>query len=222
MTAVSLLDVGRNPGRYFSQRLAYRDAVLPVVVAIAVGLFLSYAHRPYFIAALVESLPPDTAPAAIDSLVTRVLRFSAIGATLVPVAYIGTTAALAFVFLMVGGRSVPRFESLCVCVSWSSLLLTGKDLARYAVLSARGLESVQGIADLQPGVGLGFLWSAHGSPMYNLLETINGFDVGYVWALAFTISRSESAGLRSSTLAALATVSLLHALRIGFGVLFAR
>jgi hypothetical protein len=222
MTAVSLRDVGRNPGRYFSQRLTYRAAILPVVVAIAVGVFLSYAHRPFFIAALVESLPADAAPGAIDSLVTRVLRFSAIGATMVPLAYIGTTAALAFVFLVAFGSSLPRFESLFVCVSWSALMLTAKDLARFAVLSARGLESVREIVDLQPGVGLGFLSSAPGSPMYNLLETINAFDIGYVWVLAFTISRSESIGFRSAAAATLATVSMVHAVRIGFGVLFDR
>jgi len=222
MTMASLLDVTRNPDRYFSRRLTYHDAVVPVMIAISVGVFLSYAYRPFLAAALFGSLPADATPEAVDSLVTRVLRFSAIGATIVPLAHIGATAALAFVFLVAFGGSLPKFESLCVCVSWAALLLTGKDLARYGMLLASGLESVRQLADLQPGVGLGFLWSVHGSPMYSLLETINGFDVGYLWVLAFAISRSESIGFRSAIAATLASGVLLHAVRIGFGVLFNR
>ena len=222
MTMASLCDVARNPGRYFSRRLTYYDAVVPVIIAISVGIFLSYAYRPFFAAALFGSLPADAAPAAVDVLVTKVLRFSAIGATIVPLAYIGATAALTFVFLVALCGSLPKFESLCVCVAWAALLLTGKDLARYGMLLASGLESVRGIADLQPGVGLGFLWSVHGSPMYDLLETINGFDVGYLFALAFAISRSESIEWRSAIGATLGSALLLHGVRIGFGVLFHR
>jgi len=207
---------------YFSRRLTYYDAIVPVIIAIGVGVFLSFAYRPFFTAALFGSLPPEATPAAVDSLVTRVLRFSAIGAAIMPLAYIGVTAALTFVFLVALGGSLPKFESLCVCVSWAALLLTGKDLARYGMLLASGIESVRGIAELQPGVGLGFLWSVHGSPIYNLLETINGFDIGYLWALAFAISRSESIGLRSAVAATLGTGVLLHAVRIGFSVLFQR
>lgn len=218
----SLLDVARNPDRYFSRRLTYYDAVVPVIIAISVGIALSYAYRPFFAAALFGSLPADAAPEAVESLVTKVLRFSAVGATIMPLAQIGATAALVFVFLVAFGGSLPRFESLCVCVSWAALLLTGKDLARFGMLFASGIESVRRIGDLQPGVGLGFLWSIHGSAMYSLLETINGFDIGYLWVLAFAISRSESIRFRSAVAATLVSGSLLIAMRIGFGVLFNR
>jgi hypothetical protein len=130
------------------------------------------------------------------------------------------TAALAFMFLAAWGDSLPRFESLCACVSWAALLITGKDLARYAMLLAGGLEAVRDITDLQPGVGLGFLWSVPNSLMHDLLETINGFDIGYIAALAFAISRSEAISIRSALAAAGISALLLHAVRIGFGVLF--
>jgi hypothetical protein len=222
MTMAWLPEVARNPDRYFSRRLTYRDAVVPVVLAIAVGVFLSYAYRPFFVAALVGSLPADAAPEAVSSLVTRVLRFSAVGATVLPLAYIGVMAALAFVFLVACGGSLPKFESLCVCVAWAALLLAAKDLARYGMLLAGGLESVRQIADLQPGIGLGFLSSVHGSPIYHTLETINGFDIGFLWLLSYAISRSEYVGLRAAATATLASGLLLHAVRIGFGVLFHR
>jgi hypothetical protein len=222
MTMASLPDVVRSPDRYFSRRLTYLDAVVPIVIAIGVGVFLSYAYRPFFAAALFGSLPVDATPEAVDSLVARVLRFSALGATIVPLAHAATIAALAFVFLAAFGGALPKFESLCVCAAWAALLLTGKDLARYGMLVAGGLDSVRRVADLQPGVGLGFLSSVHGSPMYNLLETLNGFDIGFLWVLAFAISRSESIGFRSAVAATLACGSLMHAVRIGFGVLFSR
>jgi hypothetical protein len=217
-----LPEVVRNPDRYFSRPLTYRDAIVPVALAIAVGVFLSYAYRPFFLAALLGSLPADAAPEAVSSLVTRALRFSAVGATVMPLAYIGAMAALAFVFLVACAGSLPKFESLFVCVSWAALLLAAKDLARYGMLLAGGLESVRKVADLQPGVGLGFLSSVHGSPIYHALETINGFDLGFLWLLSYAISRSESVGFRLAATASLASGLLLHGVRIGFGVLFYR
>jgi hypothetical protein len=58
--------------------------------------------------------------------------------------------------------------------------------------------------------------------MYNLLETINGFDIGYLWVLAFAISRSQAIGFRSALATAVASGTLVHAVRIGFGILFPR
>ena len=105
---------------------------------------------------------------------------------------------------------------------WAALLLAARDLARYGMLLAGGLDSIRQIADLQPGVGLGFLSSVHGSPAYHALETINGFDVGFLWLLSYAISRAECVRLRLAATAAVSSGLLLHAVRIGFGVLFYR
>jgi hypothetical protein len=220
MPARPPLDVVSSPEQFLARRLRYRDAVAPALVAIGVGVLLSYAYRPFVVEALLGSLPGDAAPDVVDSLVRRVLRFSAIGAAVMPLAQIGLTAALAFVFLTAHGERLPRFESLCVCVSWAALLLTGRDAARFGMLLARGLDSVRGLADLQPGVGLGFLASAPNTLAYDLLEAINGFDVGYVLALAVAVSRSEAVSFRTGLAASGTSWLLLRAVRIGAGVLF--
>jgi len=222
MEAASVFDVVVNPDRFFSRRLTYVDAVVPILLAAIVGIGLSYAYRPFFVEALLASLPGDVPPAALDSVVSKAFRFGGVGAAMTPIVQVGVTATLVFVMLAACGDTLPRFESLCVCAAWAALLLLGKDLARYGMLLSGGLESIGQITDLQPGVGLGFLIAEPRSVAHDALEAINGFDIGYVVVLAFAIGRSERVRFRDALGAATTAWLLLQAVRIGFGALFYR
>jgi len=216
----SVADAVRKPDRFFSRRLAYVDAIVPLALAIGVGVALAYAYRPFFVQAVLGSLPANVAPGVADALAARAFRFSGIGAAIVPLVQIGAAATLMFMILAVLSDTPPRFESLFVCVAWAALLLVGKDLARYGMLLAGGLESVRQITDLQPGVGLGFLVAEPRSLAHDSLEVINGFDLSYLVVVAGAASRSEGVRFRRALTAAALSWLLLHAVRIGFGALF--
>jgi hypothetical protein len=221
MSALSVVDVVLRPDRYFARRLGYRDAILPVLLIVGVSVALSYAYRPFFTAALASLLPPEGAERMM-AIETQVFRFSLIGAMLVPLLYVAATVILAFLVLAASGvNDVPRFEGITVCVAWAAILLALKDVTRLGVLLVKGRDAVRGAADLQPGVGFGFLVAPQ-SVLYNVLDTINAFDLGYVFVLALAISRSERVELRYALAVAAIPWMLLQAIRIGFGALVVR
>ncbi len=221
MPALSIADVVLRPDRYFSRRLGYRDAVLPLLLVVGVSVALSYAYRPFFTAALVSLLPPDGAERMV-AIENQVFRFSLIGAMLVPLLHAAVTATLAFLLLAASGTDdVPRFEGITVCVAWAAILLALKDGTRFGVVLARGAGAVRSAADLHAGVGFGFLVAPQ-SVLYNVLDAVNAFDLGYVAVLAFAFSRSERVPFRHALAVAGISWTLLQAVRIGFGVLIAR
>ena len=223
MSRASAVDVVRNPERFFSGPLTLARAVPPLLVAVGVAMALSVAYRPYFAEAVAAMLPVDADPARFETIYSQAFRFGLMGSVLVPLAYTGITAIVAFLCLAaVAERDVPRVEALTACVAWAALLLTLKDLARYAVMQARGIEAVRSALDLRPGVGLGFLVSDQASIAYEMLDTMNAFDLGYVAVLGFAISRAARVPAVHALVAAVLPWALLHAVRIGFGVLIPR
>lgn len=223
MPGTSAADVVRHPERFFSGPLTLGHAVAPLLAAVGVAMALSFAYRPYFAEVLAAALPVDADPARLETIYSQALRFGLIGSALVPLVYTGITAILAFLCLAaVAERDLPRFEALTVCVAWAALLLTLKDLARYGVMQARGIEAVRGPFDLRPGVGLGFLVGDPASVTYEVLDMLNAFDLGYVAVLGFAISRAARVPIVHALAAAAVPWALLHAVRIGFGVLIPR
>lgn len=223
MSSASAGDVVRNPERFFSGPLTLAHAVPPLLVAVGVAMALAFAHRPYFAEALAASLPVGADPSRLETIYSQAFRFGVIGSVLVPFAYVGITAIVAFLYLgAVAERDVPRFHAIAACAAWAALLLTLKDLARYGVMQARGIEAVRGPFDLRPGVGLGFLVSDPASVAYEVLDMLNAFDLGYVAVLGFAISRAARVPAVRALVAAVLPWALLHAVRIGFGVLIPR
>lgn len=208
------------PDGFFSQPLTFIDAVVPLVVSIGVTVALSFAYRPYFAEALAATLPPGADVARIEAIQDQVFRFSLLGSVVLPVAYTAITATVAFLVLAaIPTYDIPRFPALVACAAWAALLLRLKDLSRYAVVHVRGLEAVRDALDLRPGVGLGFLVEDRRSVAYELLDTINGFDLGYVAVLGFAIGQATRVPLSPALAAAALPWGLLHAVRIGFAML---
>lgn len=223
MPRPSIADTLRGPFRSCPRQLTYRDALLPLVVMTTVAVGLSFAYRPFFGEALAVLLPPGIPSADLEALRAQVFRFSAIGNALVPLVQVGAAAGLAFLILAASEqREMPRFGGLAACVAWAALLLTLKDIARYGVLLARGVDSVREATDLRPAVGIGLLLADAPSPVYSALDAINAFDLGYLYVLAGTIARSEAVPYRHAVAAATVPWLLLQAVRVGFAVVLGR
>jgi hypothetical protein len=217
MPLPSIVDTVRRRVSRVPQRLTYRDALLPLVVMMGVAVVLSFAYRPFFGRALAVRLPPGIPSAELEALQAQVFRFSAIGSALVPLAQVGVAAALAFLILAAfEGRDLPRFGGLAACVAWAALLLTLKDVARYGVLRARGVDAVRDVTDLRPGIGIGGLLADAQSPVYSALDAINAFDLAYLYVLARVIARSEQVPFRHALTAAAVPWLLLQAVRVAF------
>lgn len=212
-----------GPDGLSAQPLTLADAVAPLMASIGITVALSFAYRPYFAEAFVAMLPPSAEVARVEAIQDQVFRFSLLGSVLLPVAYAAITATVAFLVLAaIPAYGIPRFPALLVCAAWAALLLRLKDLSRYAVVHVRGLEAVRDALDLRPGLGLGFLLEERDSLAYELLDLVNGFDLGYVAVLAFGIGRALRVPLAPALAAAVLPWALLHAVRIGFGALIPR
>jgi hypothetical protein len=216
------VDAG-SPDGVFTRPLTLVDAIAPLLVSVGVTVALSFAYRPYFAEALAAMLPPGADMTRVAAIHEQVFRFSLIGSVVLPVAYPTITATVAFLVLAaIPADDMPRFSALLACAAWAALLLRLKDLSQYLVIYARGLDAVHDAFDLRPGVGLGFLLEDRDSIAYELLDLVNGFDVGYLAAFSLAIGRAARVPPAPALAAAALPWALLHAIRIGFGMLIPR
>ena len=222
MNPRAIVDAYANPERFFSRKLTYADAAVPLLVAMVIGVWLNHVLQPFVAKAVYETLPPEAAQRFVadsGARLTSARWLGDLGALAAPLILTGLVASLAFLALGAWFR-LPRFESLTVGPAWALLALTFKDVAQYALLMARGLDSVRGPTDLVPGLGFGFLLANQSSVLYGVLELINGFDLGYVIFFAFAIRLAESIPFREALFATAIPWLLLQGVRLGFSSLF--
>lgn len=193
------------------------QGILPLAFAVAVSAWLSVAMRPLIVEALTSSVSPGSRD-AIEAAVDGALRFRVVGALLVPAGHVVVTAVLAFLILA-AFFELREFRVLAACAAWAMPILTLKAIVRYTVL-ALGLQPLNGVEDLAPGVGLGFLATAKPSLAYDALDLVNVFDAGYLFVLALLMRRFAEVPLSHAMIAAVVPWAALNAIRIGFNVFF--
>lgn len=213
-----------RPGPFFGGPLSFADALVPLGIAAMVSVWMVHAYQPFLVHAIVQSLPPDAAVRfAADSGVSmaRTTWISELSAVFQPVVKSGFYALMALLVLGALGYS-PRFEALQVCAAWSMLVMTGKSVIQFFILSDAGLEAIRGPADLNIGTGLGFLAGSKESLAFEALELVNGFDLAFIYLFAAAIRLAGKTTSGHAVAAAALPWLLLGAIRLGFSAILYR
>ena len=197
----------------------YKHALIPLAVLALGTTVLAYLQQPFAMQAMMSRMPPEAAARMTEMAGSPFFLATNL---------IGGVVSLIGVLLWAGGAHLglagmyasPQFRRVFVGAAWASLVFLVRDSVRLGTLMYRGIDSVRRPEDMLPGIGMGFLVENHQSLVYQLLELLNVYDLAFIWVFAGLLAASEGVRPPKAIAAVLLPWTLLHAVGIGFSMLF--
>lgn len=193
----------------------WRQAVLPILLAIGAEVALMFAMSPYYMKLFLAQVPAEQQAVVINT--NPLVLLSMIEAIVVPIAACLLYAA--FATMAISAISFDRlapvpFGSVLACAAWAYLPFIAKHAMQFAIVSRNGVESIETALDLQPATSFGALVGDPTSLWYHVADLFNPFDGLYL--AIFVVLMTRYAG-RTTSQAATGAVSawlVIAALRI--------
>ncbi len=219
MNAVlDLFNVLHEPTAVFERVREKPRWLVPLLINIALLMVLTFVLRPYYIAAfqgVAGSLPPEQA-ARMPSPQTQAM----FGVIFTPLAvFLGVLAGAGLLWVagaLTGAEA--RYKMMLAVLSHSYITFVLYSVVAGLVLFTRGVESVSGMEDLRPALGLDLLAPDAGRFLGAFLNGINPFSIWGVWltgvGVSVTHKTSRGTGMTVAAIAYLIGLAISSALQM--------
>jgi hypothetical protein len=219
MNAVlDLFNVLHEPTPVFERLREKPRWLVPLLINIALLMVLTFVLRPYYIAAfqgMAGSMPPEQA-ARMPSPQTQAM-FGVIFTPLVVFLGVLAGAGLLWVAGALSGAEA-RYNLMLSVLSHTYVTFVLYSIVAALVLMVRGVESVSGMDDLRPALGLDLVAPEAGRFLGAFLNGINPFSIWGVWLTGVGVSvthrTSRGTGMTVAAIAYLIALAISAALQM--------
>jgi len=219
MNAVlDLFNVLHEPTPVFERLREKPRWLVPLLVNIGLLMVITLVLRPYYIAAftgMAASLPPEQA-ARMPAAATQAM----LGVVFTPIIIVLGVLAGAGLLWIAGALTgaEARYKLMLAVLSHTYVTFVLFSIVTALVLMVRGVESVSGMEDLRPALGLDLVAPGAGPFLGAFLNGINPFSIWGVWLTGVGVSvthrTSRGAGITVAAIAFLIGLVISSALQM--------
>ncbi len=212
MSAVlDVVNVLHEPTAVFERVREKPRVLVPYVVIVVALLAIAIAMRPFYeagIRGMMANLPPEQA-ARVDP--SRQSLFILIFTPINVIVALLLGAGFLWVLTSLTGNEA-RYKLLMSVLAYAYVTFVLVSIVSSVVLYVRGVESVTGLRDLRPAIGLDLFAPNASGFVAGLLNAINPFSVWGVWltgvGVAVTHKISRGTGITIAAVAFLLAASI--------------
>lgn len=181
--AVRLVRALFSPGAVYDEQKEKPTFWMPWLVVSVLFAILSYLLGPY--TARVQRLAVEAAGRPVPPFLDMFPVIQAASAPIVVLVMTAISAVVLWVAMMVMGHETGYRTMLSVVIfAWPVAVI--QQALSLVILSMRGLDAIQGPADMQVSLGLDLLLSADSTLSPVLRAVLAGIGPLQIWALAIT------------------------------------
>jgi hypothetical protein len=195
----SIVDIFIDPMKVFQRIDAGLTWWKPYILSSIIGMISTYIMMPFQMKR-VELNPNNLPPEQVELALERFDKFGLVGIVFVPVLFIIIyliTAGIAHISINILS-SQANFKKTLSLVTYTGLITVLGQIVGTAVLRARGVESVETMADMKITFSLAALFPDLEGVGYAFLDSLSVFNIWYYvlfllgTAAVFKMSRSKA------------------------------